>query len=529
MKLSLALAAAACVPPPSSSASAQLADRPGGRKRAPHGAEDGRVLSSSSSSKCSKSKSKSAKVPKSCKTPSPTQSPTRLCPLIQPEPWDDVGVQVTPVGSVPVVNTAAGSYNMLPIENFDDLYVVDQVEGLIYRVDDANGDVQQVFDAAVMEGELDFDIAYPEPIWNGGDQKVSTLFPGRTSDEVIIVFQTAVVPATLLALGFDTTNLAGNTNADLQVPTDDVPGDGIYRIGEPTSGSVYKTFYKFSVASDGTFVDGVPFFSYERARNTFGHDGGGGFAAPDGRILVPVGDCLPFGQNGRRAAQDPDEHCGKILLIDPEDGTFDVAAAGVRNCQQINNYQNGLLYLMDIGGITSEEVNVVSLDALLDTSEIENFGWGMREGEDFAREGTFKVEPGTPLVFAGPVCVGVQTPDEAEGFVKPWFQYGRGPDLPLFGITSAIVSDASFNRIKLATTEFNTGKLLVADEEYEEGKVLGAFDVPVYDENMVLLTAGFNNLTAFGDRNDPRLFLWPDGTAGLFLERTGAFFRLAEI
>merc|ERR1711862_556313 len=110
--------------------------------------------------------------------------------------------------------------------------------------------------------------------------------------------------------------------------------------------------------------------------------------------------------NGRPASQDLDEHCGKILLIDPEDGSFDIAATGVRNSQQIANYEDGLLYIIDIGDITAEEVNAVSLEALLDTTEVENFGWDMRDGEDFGREGTFKVEPGEPLVFASPNCVG---------------------------------------------------------------------------------------------------------------------------
>jgi len=476
------------------------------------------ATTSAARTKSKKSKKNRTKSKKSKK------DPTDTCRLIQPEPWDDVGVKVTPVGSVPVVNTDPGSYNMVPVENFEKLYVVDQKEGIIYCFDEIDG-VDVVFDATVMEGELELEIAYPEPIWNGGDQRISALFPGKTSDEVVIVFQTSVIPDALLASGFDTsTRIAKNTNANLNVPDDPE-----YHIGGPTTGSVYKTFYKFQVDEAGMFVDGQPFFAYERAQNTFGHDGAAGFTSPGGKILVPVGDCFPFGTNGRPASQDLDEHCGKILLIDPEDGSFEIAASGVRNSQQIANYKDGLLYIIDIGGITAEEVNVVSLEALLDTTEVENFGWGMRETEDFGREGTFKVEPGQPLVFASPNCVGEQTEAESEGFIKPWMQYGRGPDLPLFGITSAVVSRLSFDKIKVATTEFNTGKLIVAKKEYKEGKVLESFDVPIYDENMMLLENGFNNLTEFGDRNDPRLFTYPDGTAGVFLERTGSFFRLNEI
>ena len=57
---------------------------------------------------------------------------------------------------------------------------------------------------------------------------------------------------------------------------------------------------------------------------------------PDGRILFAVGDCLPFGWNGLHAPQDMTSHCGKILLLDPSNpGSYEVAAAGVRNSQQI--------------------------------------------------------------------------------------------------------------------------------------------------------------------------------------------------
>ncbi len=127
-------------------------------------------------SKDTKKSSKSIKVEKSTKKGKSSKSdgpqdPTKSCRLIQPEPWDDVGVKVTPVGSVPVVNTDPGSYNMVPVENFDKLYVVDQKEGIIYSFDENEG-VDVVFDATVMEDELEFNITYPEPIWNGGDQRI---------------------------------------------------------------------------------------------------------------------------------------------------------------------------------------------------------------------------------------------------------------------------------------------------------------------------------------------------------------------
>jgi hypothetical protein len=59
-------------------------------------------------------------------------------------------------------------------------------------------------------------------------------------------------------------------------------------------------------------------------------------AVPGGKVLFSVGDCLPFGYSGLEASQDMGSHCGKILLLDPSDpGTHEVAAAGVRNSQQM--------------------------------------------------------------------------------------------------------------------------------------------------------------------------------------------------
>ena len=123
---------------------------------------------------------------------------------------------------------------------------------------------------------------------------------------------------------------------------------------------------------------------------------------PDGRVLFATGDALPFGSEGRAAPQDPNEQVSKILIIDPTDGSIEVAAQGVRNVQHMQfsrDLETDEFYLTfaDIGGVTAEEVNFVRMSDLLDTSTIENFGWG-RNPDGLAREGTFYVAPGLPLV-----------------------------------------------------------------------------------------------------------------------------------
>ena len=61
------------------------------------------------------------------------------------------------------------------------------------------------------------------------------------------------------------------------------------------------------------------------------------------------------------------------------------------------------------------------------------------------------------------------------------------------------------------------------------------YKIRLYDSNMTEYENGFNDLVKeeLGEvgyyRGDPRLFHYPDGTAGVFIERTGVFYRLTEI
>ena len=124
----------------------------------------------------------------------------------------------------------------------------------------------------------------------------------------------------------------------------------------------YKLFYKYTVPGNGRLnkASAQLLFAHEM-QMTYGHDGGALITVPDGRILFAVGDCLPYGLNGLFASQDPHSHCGKILLIDPDEpGSYEVAAAGVRNSQQMF-LEGDMVYFMDIGGVTAEEFNAVPL------------------------------------------------------------------------------------------------------------------------------------------------------------------------
>jgi len=147
------------------------------------------------------------------------------------------------------------------------------------------------------------------------------------------------------------------------------------------------------------------------------------------------------------------------------------------------------------------------------------------------------------MSFGTPPCLSDLTADQQVGFIKPYIQFGRGPGVPLFAISSSVKSESSFNRIKLASAEFHTGKMIVTLEEYDPSTSLSTNFVKLYKEEngkLVLLDHDFNsfviedlnlNMTVKepNERGDVRLFKYPNGEAGAFLERTGQFFKLEEL
>ncbi|MDJ0661841.1 MAG: hypothetical protein QNJ42_20505 [Crocosphaera sp.] len=59
----------------------------------------------------------------------------------------------------------------------------------------------------------------------------------------------------------------------------------------------------------------------------------------------------------------------RILIVDPNHGSFEVAAKGVRNPQRFQIVDSAnLLSFADIGSFTAEEMNVISLSDLLNTT-----------------------------------------------------------------------------------------------------------------------------------------------------------------
>lgn len=254
-----------------------------------------------------------------------------------------------------------------------------------------------------------------------------------------------------------------------------------------------------------------------------------------------------FGTNGHAAPQIDSETCGKILSIDPENpGSYEVVAKGVRNSQQMRLVEtmpyplslvvsNKHLVFMDIGGVTAEEVNSMPLSDI--SSKITNFGWGVNEDDGIAREGTFSVTTGNMgILGTEPPCDGDREIGES-GFAQPWIQFGRTAEDFFYAISSFAVA-CRMDKLKLIWSEFNTGLIMGTTEEFCPDKYGGpskAYKIKLYDDEGNYLEGGLNDLVMeeLGEvgyyRGDPRLFHYPDGTAGAFIERTGVFYKLTEI
>ena len=133
-----------------------------------------------------------------------------------------------------------------------------------------------------------------------------------------------------------------------------------------------------------------------------------------------------------------------------------------------------------------------------------------------AREGTFYIGPtGNAVAVA---------PDAEPGFQQPVAEFGREGAVA-FAVSGPVSSTQSFTRI---TSLFGD---LVSGSVYAITGALPAMKQPVV--RVSLFDSGLQPITLAGLtgrlRPDPRFFNFPDGSAGVLLERTGAFYRLTEL
>merc|ERR1712048_19932 len=153
---------------------------------------------------------------------------------------------------------------------------------------------------------------------------------------------------------------------------------------------------------------------------------------------------------------------------------------------------------MDIGGVTAEEINAVKLADILDTSTIENFGWGINTKDGKRREGTFYVGPGSAGVLGTEPPCEESAPVPEEGFIQPWIEFGRTEFDFFYGITSFVTAPNSFDKLEVLWTEFNTGLVLGSEDPAEMGDSYTGpgtgYKLKLFDEDGIELVNGFNDL-----------------------------------
>lgn len=478
-----------------------------------------------------------------------------------PLPADsDLKVEVEYVGQVPN-NTLSAIPNMAsPVAHKKDLLFIDQ-QGAIFKWTKKENEVIKIFDVSQAPSELTFinNVPVSEAILN--------VVGGRSKNTLYVMFSSTTLPSALNAGPYKTNICSLPTDGtqrvcDLPELIETHPGlTGVggtntfdmYRMGTvqtslpiPTLAIVnmynqYQVLYEFKY--DGkSLSEPRAIVALETQGGTPTHRGGGMVLTKQGKILFSTGDALCFGIQGRHLPQNDASHVGKILLIDPKTGAMQVVAKGQRNVQRMQLVTTGkkkkqYLAWTTIGGWVAEEFNSIRLKDLLDTSVIENFGWGCDQAESqgsvqcdpnaITREGTFYVGLGDPLTLFTPPLIG-PAPNPEPGYVQPHSQYGRLAGFNFAAITGPVISKKSLQAITALYGDLPSGSILATTAPLlSKGAV--TFKVKLFDEYGNQLPNNSLNDLFGGNRVDPRFFLFPDGTAGVLLENNGNFYRLKEI
>ena len=447
---------------------------------------------------------------------------------IGPDPVtpSDLTLQIEHVGSMPFYTPPGLPGNIAsPVPIGPKLYLLDQFNA-IYRLNEEGP--QKIFDISEAPDGLQLD----------NRQSVLNVAPGAKPNEIYVALTSSNDPS---YLGIDVHRmpapLPGVCCTDfvtqpvvLDIPDlyrlDPLPNAFFFNLFGPATRTEYQVIYKYKLAGN-KLKDPSAIVAFETQSGPT-HQGGGMATLPDGRILYATADSLPFGTDGRAAPQDDSSHLSKILIIDPDDGSVEVAAKGIRNVQRLELVDDGVaseltLSFVDIGGVTAEEVNYISVADIVNTATIENFGWG-RNADGFAREGTFYIDPGVPGVFGTePPAVGT-APSPETGFIQPQAQFGRSDPAQFVAITGPVTSSESFNSITALFGVLATGEI------YATTDPIDATNATVYSVNLVDTYGNPTTLLDLaGGRPDPRFFRFPDGTAGVLIELTGNFYRLTQI
>lgn len=108
------------------------------------------------------------------------------------------------------------------------------------------------------------------------------------------------------------------------------------------------------------------------------HNGGDVVVEPDGMLLIATGDG-GSGGDPDRVALDDSSLLGKVLRVDPEDGSVQIIARGLRNPWRVDLHGDRL-WIADVGQGEWEEISV--MNDVSKTTDIVDFGWSAFEGNE---------------------------------------------------------------------------------------------------------------------------------------------------
>jgi hypothetical protein len=108
------------------------------------------------------------------------------------------------------------------------------------------------------------------------------------------------------------------------------------------------------------------------------HNAGDIVVEPSGMILLPMGDG-GSADDPLRVSLDDSSPLGKVLRVDPSDGSYTILARGLRNPWRVDLYDDRL-WLADVGQGEFEEVSVLNgLSKIASEAQIVDFGWSAYE------------------------------------------------------------------------------------------------------------------------------------------------------
>lgn len=433
------------------------------------------------------------------------------------------------LGTFPTIN--AGS----PVAIGDDLYFVDQVDGVL-RLNDEGG-LDTVF--SIEDGDA------PAGLDLENRQAVMNISEGRYADTMYIVL-TANGPGSVQGLPssvpvYEMPDPVGEAccfgvgflNNIYDVQQSELTPAIIAGVLPPfaTNGTESQILFEGDLVA-GKLANLQPIAVFESQSGPH-HHGGGMLTLPDGRVLYVTGDGIPFGMNGRESAQSLDSHLSKLLIVDPDDGSISIVATGLRNVQHLEYVDASgpvkpTIGFADVGGWTAEEINFVEVSELLDPGKVENFGWGINPDDGLAREGTFYVGPGQAFTFGTPPVQNVAPSPEMD-FLQPHAQYERpanGDPNGGLASTGPVTSKKSLRKLTTLFSDLDSGILYGTTGDFDDIATT-VYKLTVVGENGMAYES-LEKLAGL-DRVDPRFFRFPDGTAGVLFEANGDFYRLTEL